>query len=179
MGVGRSEELLKRTYRIALCCMLTAVGIGCALLASLVFAEEQQSNAHGSTEPWSASQTVEPAALVKELADAKASDKPIVICVGFHTLYAGAHIPGASFHGAASTSAGLDDLKNWARALPRSTNLVVYCGCCPLEKCPNVRPAFQALRDMGFTHLRVLLLPHDFASDWVAKDYPVEKSSPN
>jgi hypothetical protein len=30
---------------------------------------------------------------------------------------------------------------------------------------------------MGFTQLRVLLLPHDFATDWVEKGFPVEKST--
>jgi hypothetical protein len=28
---------------------------------------------------------------------------------------------------------------------------------------------------MGFTHLRVLLLPTDFNTDWITKGYPVEK----
>ena len=66
-------------------------------------------------------------------------------------------------------------MKKWAGTLPRKTNLVVYCGCCPFSRCPNIRPAFTALRDMGFTRLRVLILPKDFAADWVAKGYPVQK----
>jgi hypothetical protein len=68
------------------------------------------------------------------------------------------------------------DLKAWAQPLPRSTNLVVYCGCCPMPKCPNIRPAFVALREMGFTHMRVLILPNDFNTDWTEKGYPVEKA---
>ena len=44
-----------------------------------------------------------------------------------------------------------------------------------LEKCPNLRPAFSALREMGFTKLRVLLLPTSFEKDWVEKGYPVER----
>ena len=32
------------------------------------------------------------------------------------------------------------------------------------------------MRDMGFTHLRVLILPNDFNTDWIAKGYPVEKA---
>jgi len=28
---------------------------------------------------------------------------------------------------------------------------------------------------MGFTHLRVLVLPQNFAADWVDKGYPVQK----
>jgi hypothetical protein len=95
--------------------------------------------------------------------------------VGFRALYQGAHIPGASFHGAASTTNGIADLKDWARLGPRVANVVLYCGCCPLERCPNLKPAFLTLRDAGFTNLRVLLLPHDFNTDWIEKGYAVEK----
>jgi hypothetical protein len=125
--------------------------------------------------PWNSAQSVDAAALAKELADSKPANHPKIVCVGFHTLYNGAHIAGATFHGPASTPQGLDDLKNWAKPLPRSANVVIYCGCCPLAHCPNVRPAFTALRDMGFTHLRVLILPHNFATDWVGPGYPVTK----
>ena len=52
---------------------------------------------------------------------------------------------------------------------------MIYCGCCTLEKCPNIRAAFTALNDMGFTHLRVLLLLTDFNTDWISKGYPIDK----
>jgi hypothetical protein len=128
-------------------------------------------------EPWSAAQTVQPADLMKELGESKTANRPVVVCVGFRPLYMGAHVPGAVYHGAAQSEQGLADLKKWAQGVPRSANIVVYCGCCPLEHCPNLRPAFAELRDMGFAHLRVLLLPHDFATDWVEKGYPVEKGA--
>jgi hypothetical protein len=70
---------------------------------------------------------------------------------------------------------GLADLRKWANALPRSSDVVVYCGCCPLAHCPNIRPAFSALQKMGFTHVRILLIPNDFAHDWVEAGYPVRK----
>jgi len=137
-----------------------------------------------TSDPWSASQTIEAPDLVKELGllkgqpgESKSAAKPIVVCVGFRPLYMGAHVPGAVFHGAAQSEQGLADLKRWAQGLPRNTNLVIYCGCCPLDHCPNLRPAFTALRDLGFANLRVLVLPHDFASDWVEKGYPVEKGA--
>jgi hypothetical protein len=134
--------------------------------------------------PWTASETVAAASLAKTLSDSKSArspespkpaDQPIIVCVGFHTLFEGAHIRGASFHGPASTAQGLTDLKAWAKSLPRSANLILYCGCCPLAHCPNVRPAFTALHEMGFTRLRMLILPHDFATDWVQPGYPIEK----
>jgi hypothetical protein len=97
------------------------------------------------------------------------------VYVGFRTLFAGGHIPGATFHGSASTKDGLADIKKWASALPRTVNLVIYCGCCPFERCPNVRPAFVLFREMGFTHLRVLELRTSFAADWADKNYAIEK----
>jgi rhodanese-related sulfurtransferase len=118
------------------------------------------------------STSIEPAELAKELAG---NNKPIIVCVGPHALYEGAHIPGASFHGAASSSDGLDDLKKWAKDIPKTSNIVLYCGCCPLTQCPNVRPALQAMRAMGFTNVQVLRLATDFNTDWITKNYPVEK----
>jgi len=126
-------------------------------------------------DPWTSAQTVQPEELAKELSEAKAGERPTIACVGFRVLYEGGHIPGASYHGPASKDDGLADLKKWAEGLRRSANLVVYCGCCPIARCPNLRPAFTALHTMGFTRLRVLLLPQNFATDWAGKGYPVAK----
>jgi len=128
-------------------------------------------------DPWTAAETVAPADLVKELADPEPAKRPLVACVGFKFLYDGGHVPGASFHGPASKDEGLAELKKWAQGLPKSSNVVLYCGCCPMVRCPNLRPAFAALHDVGFARLRVLLLPTNFATDWAGKGYPIEKSS--
>ena len=125
------------------------------------------------SDPWSNSQTLRPADLASELAETNGTP-PTIVYVGFHTLFAGGHIPGASFHGTASSEQGLVEMRKWADGLSRSTNLVIYCGCCPFEKCPNVRPAFTALSRMGFKKLRVLILPTNLATDWVAKGYPIQ-----
>jgi len=118
------------------------------------------------------SDTIEPDELVKEIAS---KDKPIIVCVAPRFLYDGAHIPGALFHGPGSTSEGLADLRRWAQGTTRDRAIVLYCGCCPISRCPNVRPALAELREMGFTHLKVLWLPKDFHTDWMEKGYPVEK----
>jgi thiosulfate/3-mercaptopyruvate sulfurtransferase len=125
--------------------------------------------------PWSTTDTVSPAALASELARASGADKPVVVCTGPAVLYKSGHVPGASLHGPANTEQGLNDLRSWAQGLSRSTRLVVYCGCCPLDYCPNLRPAYQALREMGFSRLRVLILPDNFGVDWANRGYAVEK----
>jgi thiosulfate/3-mercaptopyruvate sulfurtransferase len=127
-------------------------------------------------DPWTSAQTVQPARLIAELQEEK-DPHPLVIYVGVRTLYTGGHIPGALFYGPGSTEQGISDLKKYAAQLPRNSDLVLYCGCCPLEKCPNLRPAFSALREMGFTKLRVLLLPTSFNDDWAKKGFPVQKGS--
>jgi thiosulfate/3-mercaptopyruvate sulfurtransferase len=145
-----------------------------ALSALLLFPYNIHGDEKKSSDPWPSSQTLPPADLAGELAE-KNGTPPTIVYVGFRTLFAGGHIPGASFHGPASTEQGLSDLKKWADTLPRSTDLVIYCGCCPFEKCPNIRPAFAALSSMGFKKLRVLVLPTSFATDWVDKGYPIQK----
>jgi len=126
-----------------------------------------------ASDPWTSSQTVQPADLLKELSDSKSA--PTIVFVGFNRLYTAGHIKGAQNHGMAGNEAGLLELKTWAYSLPRSTKLVIYCGCCPMDRCPNLRPAFAALRDLGFSKLRVLLLPTDFAADWADKGYPFDR----
>ena len=144
--------------------------------ALVLNARSIRGNEKKSSDPWVSSQTIQPGALASELAD-KSGAPPTVVYVGFRTLFAGGHIAGASFNGTASTEQGLASLKAWADPLPRSTNLVIYCGCCPFDKCPNIRPAYTALSNMGFKKVRVLVLPTNFATDWVEKGYPIQKGS--
>jgi hypothetical protein len=129
--------------------------------------------AQNSTNPWTAAQAIQPADFAKELADSKSA--PTVLFVGFQRLYAAGHIRGAQFHGSGGSAEGLAQIKAWAASLPRSSKLVIYCGCCPMEHCPNLRPAFTALRELGFTKLRVLILPTNFEVDWAEKGLPYDQ----
>jgi thiosulfate/3-mercaptopyruvate sulfurtransferase len=130
-------------------------------------------HAQRPAEPWTTAQTVQPAELQKELASG--TSVPTVLFVGFQRLYDAGHIKGAQYHGTGASGEGLAGIKKWAEPLPRSTNLVIYCGCCPMNHCPNVRPAFVALHEMGFTKLRVLILPSSFAVDWAEKGLPYDQ----
>jgi len=125
-------------------------------------------------EPWTLKQTVQAGDFAKELQQEK-DPYPTVIYVGVKTLYQGAHIPGAVFYGPGSTEQGLSELKKFAATLPKNSDVVLYCGCCPLEKCPNLRPAYTALINSGLARLRVLILPTSFNADWVEKGFPVHK----
>jgi thiosulfate/3-mercaptopyruvate sulfurtransferase len=153
------------------------LGISATMLLAPVLRSNQSGavNQEKTAEPWSKAQVLEAADLVRELGNSKGATAPAIVYVGFHTLFEGGHVPRASFHGTASKEEGLAELRKWAGALPRSTNLVIYCGCCPFDRCPNIRPAYTAVRDLGFTQVRVLVLPTSFAADWVEKGYPMQK----
>jgi thiosulfate/3-mercaptopyruvate sulfurtransferase len=107
----------------------------------------------------------------------KSGTRPSIVCVGFRVLYEGAHIPGAIYGGPAARPEGLDDLRRAVNGMPRNRQLVIYCGCCPWDRCPNIGPAFALLRRMGFQHLQALYLPNSFAADWVGKGLPWEGSN--
>jgi rhodanese-related sulfurtransferase len=94
--------------------------------------------------------------------------------VGPNVMYRGKHIPGAVYAGPGSRPEGLDLLKNAVEKLPRDSEIVVYCGCCPWGNCPNVKPAMALLKEMGFTRAKALYLETSFAKDWTEKNYPVE-----
>ncbi len=143
-----------------------SVILACALAATFTAA--------APADPWTPAQTVQPAQLVAELQDSQHSH-PLVIYVGVRTLFAGAHIPGAVFLGPGSSEQGIAELKKYAAGLPKNSDVVLYCGCCPLEKCPNLRPAFSALKDFPLARLRVLILPNSFSADWAEKGFPVQK----
>lgn len=100
-------------------------------------------------------------------------ERPLIFQVGFQELYQAAHIPGARYAGPASQAAGLARLKAALHSVPRGQTVILYCGCCPWPKCPNIRPAARAAERMGFRRVEVLYLPDSFAKDWVRKGYPI------
>jgi rhodanese-related sulfurtransferase len=119
-------------------------------------------------------QLIQPAELVK-LLSGPANRQPLLLQVGFRTLYEQAHIPGSVYVGPTSEAQGLQELHQRVQALPRNRFIVLYCGCCPWSHCPNVRPAYKELRDMGFGNVKALYIANNFGSDWVNKGYPVAK----
>jgi thiosulfate/3-mercaptopyruvate sulfurtransferase len=103
------------------------------------------------------------------------SPKPLVLNVGPRIFYAQAHVPGAEYVGAAGTTEGLGALRKHFEAADKSQTVVIYCGCCPWGRCPNIRPAFKELQNLGFTHVKALYIASNFGVDWVDKGYSTEK----
>lgn len=120
-------------------------------------------------EPWIPSQLLAPADLAKTISDPKAK-QPIVICVG-----PGALIRGSIDTGPAKEKDNLNKLKLELGKLQKDANLVIYCGCCPFDHCPNIRPAFILVNEMKFTNAKLLNIEHNIKTDWVNKGYPVKE----
>jgi rhodanese-related sulfurtransferase len=99
--------------------------------------------------------------------------KPAIFYVGFAVMYK-KHIPGAITMGPTSRTQGLEGLRAAVAGLPRDREVVLYCGCCPWDQCPNMNPALSLLKQMGFTRVKALMIPTNFAADWVDHGYPTE-----
>ena len=121
-----------------------------------------------------AARLLQPAELVQILRSS-GGEKPLILQVGPHVPYADAHIYGSEYLGAAGQDSGRQALEGRVKKLDRAQFLVIYCGCCPWNKCPNIRPAYQQLTSLGFTQVKVLYLADNFGTNWVAKGYPITK----
>jgi hypothetical protein len=124
-----------------------------------------------ASDPWSKSEFIQPATLAQEIL---AKQKPVILSVAFPVLYRNKHIARAIDAGPGSKPEGIALLKKDVAGLPKNADIVLYCGCCPMVKCPYVRPAYKVLKEMGFTHIRVLDIATNTNTDWFSKGYPSE-----
>jgi len=120
-------------------------------------------------EPWAANQLMPPAELARIIKD-KNAHQPIVLSIG-----PGAIIKGSVDIGPANKKENLAKLKAKISKLPKDAKIVIYCGCCPFGNCPNIRPAFQLLKEMKFTNQKLLNLQQNIKVDWIDRGYPVTK----
>ena len=125
--------------------------------------------------PWTAADIVSGDDLSKLISSPHGA-KPVILQVGIEALYRDAHIPDSIFAGPAAEPEGLALLKSQVKAIARTKEIIIYCGCCPWKDCPNIRPAFVALQQMGFKKVKLLSIPTDFQQDWVNKGFPTVRS---
>jgi hypothetical protein len=135
------------------------------LFCSLFFMQKSQAQ---NPVNWTNKQLMEPAALANILTAEK--HVPYIFSIG-----PGAIIPHSVAIGMTADKDNLDKFKQQLKGLDKKASIVVYCGCCPYEHCPNVRPAIEALKTMQFTNYKLLDLPHNITTDWISKGYPTIK----
>lgn len=123
--------------------------------------------AQNDSEPWTPDQLMAPGDLATIVNDSAAA-KPLIISIGPAGL-----IKGAVNIGPVSDKENLKKLKELLSKEKKDRQIVIYCGCCPFQKCPNIRPAFSLLNSMKFTKHKLLDLPHNFKVDWINYGYPM------
>ncbi len=121
----------------------------------------------GINDPWNNNELLEPAELAAIIRTDN-STKPLILNIG-----AVENIKGSRHIGPVSDAENLRRLDKMIANLPKNTEVIIYCGCCPFAKCPNIRPAFNELKKSGFTNVRLLNLPVNLKTNWIAKGYPL------
>ena len=152
----------------------TANAIAVLMLAATVYVPAVRAQWATAADAIPAAQLMQPDELNRTLHGPE-SARPLVLQVGSRMLFDEAHIPGSVYAGPGSSDAGLNVLRDRVKALPRGKFIVIYCGCCPWNRCPNVGPAYQMLHGMGFTQLKVLYIAQNFGTDWAGRGYPVDR----
>ncbi len=114
---------------------------------------------------WTSDQLMQPV----QLAQMMQSNKPLPV---IYSVGPGAVVPHSVDIGSVKEKDNLNEFKNQLGKLPKDAAIVVYCGCCPYEHCPNVRPAVAALKEMKFTNFKLLNLEHNVKTDWLDKGFP-------
>jgi hypothetical protein len=133
------------------------------LTASLLFSSHQPQ----ATEPWTPKQLMQPAELAERI---QTNKNTYIYSIGPSGL-----IKTATLVGETRDAKNLAKLRNEVSKLPKDASVVVYCGCCPFKNCPNIRPAFALLNEMGFTNHKLLNLAQNLKVDWIDKGYPMAK----
>ncbi|MGA2604659.1 MAG: rhodanese-like domain-containing protein [Verrucomicrobiia bacterium] len=171
------QTILATTSVRRLSTILVATALACCWSGHLGWGGQSDQPEQSRTpppEPWQAGDLLKPEELAKSLSTTN-SEKPLLLFVGYSLPYQGGHIPGSKFIGQASKPEGIQALIGEVQDQPQERQIVLYCGCCPWDKCPNIRPAFRAVQGLGFKNLKVLYLPNRFQQDWTAKGFPVQK----
>ncbi|HLC82397.1 MAG TPA: rhodanese-like domain-containing protein [Bacteroidia bacterium] len=112
---------------------------------------------------------IQPQELANLIVNPKAV-KPVIFNIGNVD-----QIKGAINIGALNTDEGMKKFKFEVGSLAKDKQIVVYCGCCSSDNCPNIRPAIKYLIDNGYKNAKVLNIPVGIKEDWVQKGFPVEK----
>jgi thiosulfate/3-mercaptopyruvate sulfurtransferase len=147
-------------FRLSLCTVIAAVG----------FALAQDPAKLQDPLPPGSKHLIQAEGLAQAL---KGAQKPVVFYVGPKSIYAQAHIPGAENIGPVGRTEGMEKLRARVASLAKDSQIVIYCGCCPWDHCPNIRPAYAELKKAGFTNVRVLHLENSFGTDWKDKGLSV------
>ncbi len=144
-----------------------------SLVTSLI---AQQPTGAGVDSLWAPTDVLHAQDLARTIADKKAP-QPQIFQIGFETMYKTKHVPGSIYAGPGRTAAGLELLQKAVAGVPKDRLIVLYCGCCPWDHCPNMKPAYALLHGLGYKRVKVVEIPMSFQVDWIDKGFPVDGSA--
>ena len=135
------------------------------LLLIIVSCKQNQNNK--TLEPWSKSQLLEPKLLSSSIESEK--DLPKIISIG-----PGVVIGKSIGVGECRYNENIEKLKSLVSSYSKDDQIVLYCGCCPFKNCPNIRPAFTLLNELGFKNHKLLNIQNNIKADWIDMGYQTE-----
>lgn len=132
----------------------------CPLFSLVSTAQEQ--------EPWTPEELISTKTLADKINQEDNTLK--IFSIGFDNI-----IKGSVDIGPGGEEENLNKLKESLKDIPKTETVIIYCGCCPFAQCPNIRPAFQLLKDLGYENPRLVDIPSNIKVDWLDKNYPVNE----
>jgi len=138
--------------------ILSAISI--FLVSNLLFAQSNK-------ETWSNDQLLDNAILAQKINQKKVGNM-LIVSIGPDAV-----IKGSVEIGPGGETKNINKLKAYLKNVSKDKEIVIYCGCCPFERCPNVRPAFKTLKEMGFKNAKLLNLSNNIKTNWIDKGYPM------
>ena len=132
------------------------------LLLIIISCKQDQNNK--THEPWSISQLLDPKLLSSSIESER--DLPKIISIG-----PGVVIDNSIGVGECRYNENIEKLKSLVSSYSKDHQIVLYCGCCPFKNCPNIRPAFSLLNELGFKNHKLLNIENNIKADWIDMGY--------
>lgn len=135
----------------------------------LIIPSDGRMYAQQKAEPWSKKQLIATETLASRIEQGE-TESLFILSIGPDAI-----IKGSVDIGPTMEAENLDKLKHYLKDVPKNKEVVIYCGCCPFERCPNIRPAFTVLKDLGFKNGKLLDIPQNIKVNWLDNDYPMNE----
>lgn len=144
--------------------MKTILGIF-FIVMSISFAWNKKKNKQAAPPLYEANQLIDP----KIVADQIVAHDTNIIIINTGPVD---DIKGAITIGPVEQDKYLNKFIETVDTLNRDKTIYIYCGCCPLAVCPNLKPAYNVLKEKQFKTFKIINMVEGIDEDWISKGYP-------
>ncbi len=116
-------------------------------------------------DPWTTDELMKTDELLQKLENENVN----LIHIGFEDV-----IPNSINAGPGMEKESLKNLREILKDVDKEEEVILYCGCCPMDVCPNIRPAFDLAKNLGYKNLKLLDIPISIKADWIDYGYPTK-----